>query len=44
MRGAFFGMGGVSVEEGVADKNSTVNGSVAMLKGMAARVSSLNNS
>ena len=44
VRGAFFGMGGASVEEGVADENSPVNGSMAMLKGTAAHTSSLNNS
>ena len=44
VRGVFFGMGGASVEEGVADENSTMNGSMAMLKGMAVCASSLNNS
>ena len=37
-------MDSTSVEEGVADEKYGANGSVAMLKGMAARVSSLNNS
>ena len=44
VRGAFFGMGGTSVEEGVADENYAVNGSMAMLKGMVAHVSPLKNS
>ena len=44
VRGAFFGMGGTSVKEGVADENYAVNGSVAMLKGTAAHASSLKNS
>ena len=44
VRGAFFGMGGASVEEGVGNKNSAMNGSMAMLKEMVAHVSSLKNS
>ena len=39
-----FGMGGMSVEEGVANKKYGMNRSMAMLKGMAACVSSLKNS
>ena len=44
VRGTSFGMGGTSVEEGVGNKNSAMNGSMAMLKEMVAHMSSLKNS